>query len=130
MHCEPFASPTLARHRLTQQPTTAFASHFLRLSAKRNGGGASVISGVDDNAITVSIVITDGVVVRQRRNCRTCISRYPTTARPAQKLTDNVSPFRFATTPYRKRLPLPMTSHYDGHTIVSFSDLPVVDDRG
>ena len=62
-HEIPFATPALARHRLTRQPTTALASHFLRLSAKRNGGGASVISRVDDSAITVSIVITDGGIV-------------------------------------------------------------------
>ena len=114
----PFGIPALARQRQPRQPRTAFASHFLCLSAKRNGGGTSVISGVDDNAITVSVVITDGAVVRQRRNCRTCISRYPATAHTHKTLPDKASPFRLATPPYRKRLPWPITMHCHGHIIV------------
>ena len=46
------------------------------------------------------------------------ISRHPPTVRPTQKLTDKASPSPFATPPYRKRLPWPITMHCHGHIIV------------
>ena len=59
----------------------ALAGQCVRLSSKRNGGGGSVISGVDDygvavsavmtaNAFFVSVLVADGAVIRWCRDCR------------------------------------------------------------
>jgi hypothetical protein len=41
-------------HHLPQQALLFLADHFQPIPAKRNGGGSSVISRVDDYAITIS----------------------------------------------------------------------------
>ena len=97
----PFGIPSLASHRLPHPCLPALAGQRLRFSAKRNGGARVVSAGVDDNA-----------VVRQGRGLPNVQWPSPNDSPHAQTLPDTAPPFRLAITPYRKRLPLPMTSHY------------------
>ena len=97
----PFGVSSLASHRLPRPSLPALASQRMRFSAKRNGGARVVSAGVDDNA-----------VVRQGRGLPNVQRPSPNNSPYAQTLPDNAPPFRLAITPYRKRLPLPMTSHY------------------
>jgi len=96
----PFGILALASHRLPHPSQSALAGQRLRFSAKRNGGARVVSAGVDDNA-----------VVRQGRGLPNVQRPSPNDSPQLQTPPITAPPFRLAITPYRKRLPLPMTSH-------------------